>query len=246
MRDLLRSVRDLKTRAKNRRDLGLRGYPRAVTILDQAIAKLREQIGTTSTGGSRSQLASELADCYGIQGGIQRRWGLELAGGAQDEDHRLEHLAASVEAYDKGYAFESAKEFGIVNSYNLVNRLISRILYDPRVLFDPAVATSPPNVEVLDVSAKLQEAEEIVRKQLRLERRGDVWALSDLALLRLLLDRDDADSSYGDFTAASPPDFAYGSAIDTLEELSQLDLPVAEKLKETTRHLKTRLDRMRR
>jgi Tetratricopeptide Repeats-Sensor len=245
MEELLQSVRDLKTKAKNRRDLGLRGYPSAIATLEQAIAQLLREFEATSRHGWRSQLASELADCYGILGGIRRRWGLELE--PMDHQQRLEQLAASIEAYDRGYRLESDEEFEILASYNLVNRLVIRIFYDPRALSDPSAAVSPPGVEALDVRKELQDAEVILGKQVSLERRGDVWALADLALVELLLDnRRDAMSIYAAFNAASPPAYAYDSALSTLKELSALDLPKAERLRNATRLLENWLDRTRR
>lgn len=209
MTSLLDEVRDLKTKAKNRRDDG--AFAQGVGFAQQAIARLDSEFEATETGGWQSQLASELADCHGLIGGIQRRWGL-----ASDEAaERTEHLQASVAAYDAGDDFEREKEYGVVNSYNLVNRVVGRILLEPTI----------------DLSAQMDEAKTIVEGQLTQKRRGDIWAIADRALLRLLLGEADHASAWAPFRDNSPPDFAYDSVLDTLEPLAELDLAAQGELK---------------
>lgn len=58
-----------------------------------------------------------------------------------------------------------------------------------------------------------------IRPQLASHRRGDYWALADLALLDLLFERSDAGAAYAGYLEQSPPAFAYQSVLSVLEEL---------------------------
>src|SRR6266511_1384606 len=171
MRDLLQKIRDLKTKAKNERDNGL--YKDATRTLIEAINLLDSAWKSASAVEAKTPLGAELADCHGMLGGIQLRWGL-------DPDYKAErsqHLLEAVEAYDKGYEYESAEENRQANSYNLVNRLVARILYDPICLSEPTKPKPPADIKALDVREELEKAAGVIRQQLRIERRGDVWAL---------------------------------------------------------------------
>jgi tetratricopeptide (TPR) repeat protein len=231
MTELFETVRELKTKAKNRRDLGR--YQKGIEILDKAISLLHEELSATETLEWRSKIASELADCYGLTGGIYRRWALESA----SEKKRDERLIESIKAYDKGYDFESNEEYGIDDSYNLLNRLLSRIMYEPSWLTDSAAASIPDGVESLSLTKKLTEAEQVIQEQLKINRRGDIWAMADLALVKLLLDKADPRSAYADFTSESPPGYAYESVLSTLRPLGELNLPSAVKLRDAIRQL---------
>jgi tetratricopeptide (TPR) repeat protein len=235
MENLMQTVRDLKTKAKNRRDLGR--YDSAVSILDKAISLIREELSSTNLADWKSRLASELADCYGLLGGIHRRWGLE----AKTEQERASHLTESLQAYDRGYEFESANEYKIVNSYNMVNRLVSRILLDPLSLSAAKPPEGSQSDNGLNVRERLEEAEQTIRNQLKVERRGDIWALADLALVTLLLDHDDPISAYAEFNAKSPPDFAYESALSAIRPIAELRLPVADKLRDAVELLQAKV-----
>jgi hypothetical protein len=240
MEDLLQTIRDLKTKAKNRRDLGR--YDGAEKILkDEAIPLLEEELSATDRAEWKAQLASELADCFGILGGSYRRWGLE----SKTEQERILYLRKSVGAYQQGYELENNPEYHIVNSYNLVNRLVSYILLEPH----SSSEASPPEKAggdfiVFDVKQELKKAEAIIREQLNDKRRGDIWALADLALVSLLLDYTDPVTAYADFNAKSPPDFAYESSLSTLRPMAELKLPVADKLREAVKLLEAKLGQL--
>lgn len=240
MEDLLQTIRDLKTKAKNRRDLGR--YDGAEKILkDEAIPLIEEELSATDRAEWKAQLASELADCFGILGGSYRRWGLE----SETEQERISYLRKSVGAYQQGYELENHPEYHIVNSYNLVNRLVSYILLEP----DSLSEALPPEKAggdfiVYDVKQELKKAEAVIREQLNDKRRGDIWALADLALVSLLLDYTDPVTAYADFNAKSPPDFAYESSLSTLRPMAELTLPVADKLREAVKLLEAKLGQL--
>jgi hypothetical protein len=146
MKSLIEQILDLKTEAKDQRDRGLKGYPRALARLKMAIGLAKEGLTTTSVTDAVRQLTKELADCYGMVGGIQRRWGIE----SRDVE-RLGHLAASCIAYDEGYRHEWDPKYGTPATYNLVNRLTSRLLIEPKLLETDEVADLGNSVPPINV-----------------------------------------------------------------------------------------------
>ena len=235
MPTLIEQIRELKTQAKNRRDL--QRYDRAVNILEKAIDLARGQLEVPEL---RRQLASELADLYGLLGGVQRRWALE----SSDLKQRKEHLLDSIRAYDAGWTFESGS-YGIENSYSMLNRLVSRILLDPSCL-EGGLKDWGEKTRPTDVRKDLEEVEATLRSQLEGARRDDYWAAADWALVDLLLGKaKDASSAYALFNSKSPPDYAYGSVLDVLRPLAELDLPVGAALKEAVLMLEDRMAKPR-
>jgi hypothetical protein len=207
-------LRELKTQAKNRRDL--KRYERAASFADQAIALARKELEAESGASYKAQLASELADSYGLLGGIERRWGVA----STDAAERREHYQASVRAYDQGYEVEADPRYGL--SYCLLNRLIGRVLLNPELLALSANtdAQSAAGGEGLDLVAELEQAGKHIEQQLATERYGDYWVIADQALIKLLLGRADARAAYAPFNAQLPPDFAYKSVLETLRCLA--------------------------
>jgi hypothetical protein len=181
-------------------------------------------------------MASELADCYGLLGGVQRRWALDPKFPAE----RAEHLKESVFSYDKGYQFESDNEFGLKNSYNMLNRLISRILYYGHI----SPKQIDPEISSLDMTKELEEVEKSIREQVAGPRRGDVWALADLAMVELLLGVSEPAAAYASFNTLSPPDYAYSSVLSGLQPLAKLELPNADRLNEAVLLLEERLTKL--
>jgi hypothetical protein len=199
MADRLQAVRELKVRAKNERDF--EDYEQALRTLDEAIRLLDSSEAQITE--PRSRLDSELADCWGMKGGVQRRWARSSSG------ERAEHLRQAILAYDEGYKHE-----GESNSYNMVNRLLTRVMAGAG-----AGVEMDPTIPRLDLQSELEKVEGRIRPQLASHRRGDYWALADLALVDLLLERSDAESAYAGYFAQSPPAFAHQSVLSVLEEL---------------------------
>jgi hypothetical protein len=233
-------IRDLKTGAKNQRDRGTKGYPRALSMLRDAIAIARADLDESSVAELRTQLATELSDCFGLVGGVERRWADESAG-----EERALHLKASIRAYDDGFKFESDPQYGIVNSYNLVNRLLIRLLLSPGALVADDAVVLDPNIPPVKLAHELEQAWVTIRQQLAGPRRGDYWALADLALLEVLLGRSSGAVAYADFIGLSPPHFAYASALASLRPLAELPVPSAPSLREAVALLESRLQRLR-
>src|SRR5260370_37422267 len=102
-------------------------------------------------------IAEQLADCWGILGGVYRSQG---------------DLDEARKAYDEGYKYESSNRFNVLNTYNRVNRLVVRILAKPDLLSDSA-----PLVEDIEEPATMRQllgkADEEIELQLRAVRRAN-------------------------------------------------------------------------
>ncbi|MGH8625649.1 MAG: tetratricopeptide repeat-containing protein [Gammaproteobacteria bacterium] len=194
----------LKASAKSARDDG--DWEGAIVDLQEAVDLLRRRTPEPLTR-LPSRLASELADAYGLIGGVQKRWGLLLRGG-----DRKRHLTESIAAYDQGFRYEEDLGPGDASTYNRINRLVGRVLLDPHVLQGDRGAA---------IDDELQKAEEILTEQLKSARRKDPWGYSDLGTIRLLRGAADALSAYNDLDRLRPPAFVYESALATLEPLSE-------------------------
>lgn len=194
----------LKASAKSARDDG--DWEGAIGDLEEVVDLLRSRTPNPPTR-LPSRLASELADTYGLIGGVQKRWGLLLHGG-----DRQRHLKESLAAYDQGFRYEKDLGPGDASTYNRVNRLAGRVLLDPHVLQGDRGAA---------MDDELRKAEEILTEQLKSVRRKDPWGYSDLGTIRLLRGTADALSAYNDLDRLRPPAFVYESALATLEPLSE-------------------------
>jgi len=227
------TIVELKTKAKNRRDL--ERYDRAVAFVQQAIDLAKKELETPEF---RSKMASELADCNGLLGGIERRWAL-LPGSSKE--HRGEHLRKSIGAYDEAWVYESGN-YGVSSSYGMVNRLISRVLADQNALKEGYVTFLGEGMKPVAVRSELEEALRKIEASKRAD--SDYWAAADLALVQLLLGKGDPKRLYAKFLDKSPPDYAYNSVLDVLRPLSEMDLPVRADLQEAVRLLDAYLARL--
>jgi hypothetical protein len=239
MQTRIEQVRNLKTSAKNQRDRGGKGYARALTMLDEAVAIANAELSANPPADARLAYARELSDCHGLMGGVHRRCADEAAG-----EKRIEQLKASIRAYDKGHRYESP-EYGIVDSYNLVNRLLVRVLVAPEALTMDADLVLDPDIDPVNLPRDIERAAATVREQLTGPRRGNYWAMADLALLEVLLGRRTASAAYTDFLGASPPDFALTSAIAALKPLAERKIAVAPALGDAVKVLEDRLKLLR-
>lgn len=190
----------LKASAKRARDH--EDWDKAIDDLREAIRFLRARMAATSSSFPNS-LATELADVYGLMGGVQRRWGLKLNG--VDRQH---HLKESVAAYDEGFYYEKDLHSKDANTYNRVNRLVGRVLLDPHVLNE--------------VTDELLMTEVILDEEIGSARQKDPWAYCDLGTIQLLLGNPDALLTFQKLDRMLPPAFVYGSTLSTLEPLCQV------------------------
>jgi hypothetical protein len=240
----LKRIRDLKTRAKNRRDL--KRYDLAAPLLKQAIEQGKEGYEDPTEASDRPTYASELADCWGILGGVERRWADESKDGVE----RTEHLRKSIHAYDQGFGFESDD-----STYCRLNRLISRLMLAPgRLTANGSSADrdfDDPDWIVKKVSNVRVALGETAAK-IRGLATDSVWAAADFALLTTLLGRLDAASAYAPFERMHPPDYACQSALDTVTMLAKVDFPttpgqrpIGPELEIAKQRLTALLDRVR-
>lgn len=186
-----------------------------------------------SASAGEAEVAEQLADCWGIIGGVYRAEG---------------RLAAAKDAYDKGYEFESSKRFNILNTYNRVNRLVVRILQNPELLSDPPPAvTDIPEQEGRTMASLLGEAAEEIERQLPDRHKDRAWALADLAMVRLLGRQGGVDAALNALGESSKNDsFPYHSMLKVIRELAEVQLPMADKLVEVGESLRGKLpDAMR-
>jgi hypothetical protein len=154
-------------------------FSTAIRLLTKADDELRielkklaeERSDKTSPGPFEQKVAAQLAHILGSKGGVYLR---------------EKKYKASIDSYDAGYTFERPDgPYGIVNSYNLTQRLVARAFLNPRAVEEAAI------VEELPLRAELGVARREIERQRRGKRRRDEYAAADLAVVALL--KGDAD-----------------------------------------------------
>jgi tetratricopeptide (TPR) repeat protein len=169
---------------------------------------------------SRAVIARTLADAYGMLGGVEWRRG---------------RLTEAGLAYARGREIEQSEEFGISDSYNLVNSIVVSIL------------RYPAGIDALRNQLELAAA--VVKAQVEGERRDQWWAWADYALLTLLIgDEEAAINAYDRFANCGPRLSDYQSVKRVLQSLVDALMPVkvstATKLIESIDALTARTDVM--
>jgi DNA-binding transcriptional MerR regulator len=179
-----------------------------------------------------AEIAKQLADCWGVLGGIYRAEG----------DDQLRHAK---QAYDTGFTYEGCKRFNLPSSYNRVNRLVVRILETPGLLVEPLpLVMDVSEAERKTMPALLAEAEEEIDRQLRNRLREDdrAWAYADLAMVRLLGGLKDVDYALGNLDENCKNDsYPYESTLKVIRELLQRELPIREQILAFGEHLREKL-----
>jgi hypothetical protein len=200
-------VLGLKASAKDaRRDMD---WSTAIDDLDEAASILQEMAPSgTNAGQIADSLASELADTYGMIGGVERRWGLASSG-----DARISHLDLSTRAYDKGFQYEKHLSIGNATTYNRINRIVARVLARPVVIANNDDTS-------IDIFSELETAERLVRDQLEASRMRDPWAYCDLITIQLLRGVDPSLPTINELSTLRPPAFVYESTLETLTPLA--------------------------
>jgi len=119
------------------------------------------------------------------------------------------------------------------STYNRLNRLIVRLLRDPQMLARDRDAAADTG-KTVDVRRELETlADEIGGRSI-----DDHWSALDMALLNVLLARQDAASAYAPFERMSAPDFARQSALDIVAPLAELDLSAGPELRRAEQRLR--------
>jgi tetratricopeptide (TPR) repeat protein len=156
----LEAVRALKSRAAAERNRGR--LDRAQQRLDEAIGALQQlRADTTLDFRSQQEVQAELADTFGMKGGVHRR------------ENRLD---AALDAYRDGLALEQE---GGTSTYNLGNVIALSIVE----------LGIPPEAPL--VSDYLSRGIELLSQATRSDRRDEWWAWADLAQFFLLAGQPD-------------------------------------------------------
>jgi hypothetical protein len=234
MNELARRMEPYRLRAKRYRNHAVearaQGGPDAAgQLFDRAAHTLREAIGyleglgvpdpraTDPATGEEVEIARQLADCWGMLGGIHRTAG---------------DLDAARVAYDRGAEYESTPRFRILNTYNQVNGLVIRILAHPEFLSRPGgMVDDVPGQPPQPMGALLARAADEIQRQLDAGREDIPWALADLALVRVLGGLDGVDSAVAALDRSSPVEtFPFESALKVVRELAECGLPMRSAL----------------
>jgi hypothetical protein len=173
------------------------------------------------------ELAQQLADCWGILGGVYRAAG---------------ELSAARDAYDCGAGYETSPRFGILNTYNQVNRLVVRVMERPELLSPAAVDVDMPGRETAHMAQLLRETGDEIERQLREGRADRPWALADLAMVRLLAGQPGVESALAALAESSANDvFPFESTLKVVRELAGRSLSMQDRLVEVGEWLRMRL-----
>jgi len=216
-----RMVRAMQAGDQTKTDIELGAATKAIR---EALALLRRMGKPDLTSREPADtsdrwLATQLADCWGIRGGLYR---------ARNDPA---HLRKAIRCYDAGYLLESHPRFEILNSYNTVNRLVVRLLQSP--------------AELGSMEQKFDEAIKAIQQQLGAGRPDRAWALADLTLLRVLRRKGRVNDVMGALFEETKSDiFPVQSLLEVIDDLTELQpklevheelLATAEKLRKKTR-----------
>jgi hypothetical protein len=180
------------------RELGK--FAEALDQLLPSILALEEELGSLGNKDleefkieRRNLVAAKLANCYGVRGGLLRR---------------SRALNDSLSSYARGRQIEQDSEYGISDSYNLVNELVLQILTKKKTVRDASLLN--------DISKAIS----IIDNQVRGSRRDQWWAWADLGMLYTLANRVvEAETAYKGFWNAGARDTAFESCKAALKEL---------------------------
>jgi hypothetical protein len=117
--------------------------------------------------------------------------------------------------------------FGILNSYNTVNRLALRILREPAILEgdEPAPGLEKRMLDLLDDAAAL------IEWQIDKGRPDVAWALADLAMIELLRDGSDLDSILDQLDQETLTDkYPFESMLNVIRDLLRADVQPRQRL----------------
>jgi tetratricopeptide (TPR) repeat protein len=162
---LLDHVRSVRDKAKGLRER--KQFDSAIAQLEEVIDDLEEMLGTvrqTQDWEQISPILEVLSQTYGQLGGTWRD--------AKD-------FKKAEEYYDKGneYEEERRRDGGAMDSYNLLQRLVVRLLGNPAL------------INHAEFVAKLKEVKNTIQEQFGYGR-NDSWGLADLALVQILCSPD--------------------------------------------------------
>ena len=211
--DVVARARDLKSRAMNARDI--ENWDGALELLNEAKMSLEQALNGLPAGASakdakllefETSVKKALYGMLGSIGGVYRRR-------AASTDRQPGDLKAAVDSYDKGRDIEK----GFTDSYNLTQRLVTRILLSPRAALDESMEVDGENVP-----SALREARRIINEQTSPNgpRNKDEYAFADAAVVALILGELRWMDTLNEFTERAPKSsYARNVTLDVLKEL---------------------------
>jgi hypothetical protein len=215
--DVFAYARNLKNEAMEARDEGRFEEARqklreAEHTLEAALAEQRSVPKQEENRDLLRRLAAQLVHIRGSIGGVWRREGSQREA---DVPRRVDSYRQAAVAYDAAYDLEREPSgYGIVDSYTMVQRLVTRVFLDPA----SPDADRPP-VEGVEVRTGLRRAAEVIREQVDTKgRERDEFAAADLALVLLLLGGNDWPREMRRFLELRPG-YALTATMDVLQEL---------------------------
>jgi tetratricopeptide (TPR) repeat protein len=182
----------------------------ATNQLDKLWEHKGESINRAGANASPEErdLVEALAETYGVKGGILR------SDGKPEE---------AVRAYDKGLTFEQHPARKVDNSYNLVQRLINRVLVAPH-----RVGATKWEVVSKDMWKELEKAGHELHRQITTSRVNDPWAAADMIMVQLLLDpqgsskgKEQNDDALQKFESLKPKARVYASTLRALKDFEK-------------------------
>ncbi len=211
--DVIARARDLKARAMDERDS--ENWDGALTLLDEAKTSLEQALDDLPSHASEkdskllefeNSVRKALYGMWGSIGGVYRRR-------AASADRQSDDLKAAVGSYDQGRKIEQA----FIDSYNLTQRLVTRVLLSPAEALDES-----KKVEDENVPSALHEARQIVNGQTSANgpRNKDEYAFADFAIITLILGDPGWVDALNEFTRRAPKS-SYARTV-TLEALREL------------------------
>jgi hypothetical protein len=182
-----------------------------VTELVEKIQRLMSAAQADQDGDDAEKIAGELADVYGMLGGILREQG---------------DYPTAAAAYDRGFRFEADPRYATGSTYNALNRLVTRVLLAPGCLGDPDLLHGERELEFINVRHELAELRSLLQEEIKDARSADFWAAGDLSLI-CALSGDEPGMRYGleKFRQLDPPQAAYNAYRRSIRALAQLDTP---------------------
>jgi hypothetical protein len=199
MNDIRAKIGSLKQAAKAAREFN--DFRAAIEKLDQAIELLQQEkqgiraLPEEERSAADSEINRQLADCYGMKGGVYRRAAMTASGAERDLQ-----LKNAEEMYVQGMNFERD------DSYNLTNSIVLGLLRKP--------------AQLDELEQRAARARDIVEAQVKGPRATQWWAWADLGLLSLLVkDFDRAAYAYQQFGRTGAQARDYQSTINVLRDL---------------------------
>jgi tetratricopeptide (TPR) repeat protein len=228
MANIIDEIKSLKDLAQSQSGLGqyeieAKTLRNGIDVLEAALTRWEghgnsAHRASTPVDTEERRIAAELADLYGMLGGANRKQG---------------DLMRAIATYDQGFRYESNPRYGIINTYNALNRLVTRILMCPGSLSDPDALRNVKELEFVDVPRTLNALRAELKQEVGGVRSHDFWAAGDLAFTCALTGDDQgALDALQRFESCSPlpPTSAYSAYIDWIGAVAQLDAPRKEAL----------------